>query len=339
MVHVIGPQQTGFKLFSPTDGFTVQQGAGVADDERVKFIGSQGAPAAGILTAARQHHINWNIYRFELTNRIHAPGSDLTQWPGDPTSEADLADGRWGIHAHSLLPDPDTGEMPLIKGNHFRWINKEHGIYICGSVRSERNIYDHCAAQGVQVWFTSPDIVGGAKPGTLGTVASDWQQYTNATLEIGSYFDRYEYCGLYHGRGRAAFACSLKAGPEGAAVEGCSFLHDHHPAGGGWLDWNTTAEPGAIMIEHRPRCRVENNSISYKGMSNRPVILIQNVDGVAKLLNNSFTHGGKIDFVNCDTVIVQGNQFTGSGPEPVVTVRTAAGVVKYKGGVTKDMAF
>ena len=338
MVHAIGPQQIGFKLFQPTDGFTVQQGAGVADNEKVKFIGSRGAPAAGILTAARQHHINWSVYRFEVTNRIHPPGN-LVDWPGEPTSEADLYDGRWGIHAHSLLPDPNTGEMPLIYGNHFRWINKEHGIYICGSCVSEKNLYDHCAAQGIQIWFTATGIVGGAKPGTIGSVAADWATYTNPSLEVGSLNDTFDHCGLFHGRGRAAFACSIKGGPEGAFVDGSKFIHDHHPAGGGWLDWATTAEPGAIMIEHRPRCRVENCTIDYKGMSNRSVILIQNVHGVAKLTNNTFTRGGKIDFVNVDTVVVQGNKYTGSGQPPEVTVRTPNGVILYKGDVQKDVAF
>lgn len=334
MTHVIGPQQIGLKL-STSNGWDMHEKLGLPAGEPVKFIGTQGAPAAAILgDNQRPHVINFTVSNLESTNRRHLPGSDLALWPGDPTSEADLADGRWGIHVHGVLPDPNTGQMPTVSDCRFRWVNNEHGIYACGSIRSERNHFDHCAAQGLQLWFTAAGFPGGAKPGTLGTVPADWPEYTGGHLEIGSYGDHYDHCGLFHGRGRAAYACSIKAGPEHAVVADCTFDHNHHP--GDWLEWATNAEPGAILIEHRPSCDIRRNAFNYDGMqsSTRGMLYIKDIAGLARLRkNNVFAFGGKIAFVDCGDVLLEGCQWKGVGPPPRVSV-IDNGVTIWKGLVT-----
>jgi len=351
VTKVLGPKTVCIYVpGGPSDGWSphVVLGLDPAVD-RIKFICGQGAPAAGVMSYGNHAITNWSVANAEFTSRIHPAGSDLTAWPGDPTKVTDLYKGRWGIQVHGLLPDPNTGEMPEISGCHFRWISQEHGAYSMGACSSRNNYYDHCAAQGFQLINYAIHPKDPADPSA--DMPPDWRDYTGPHLEVGSYGDRYEYCGLQHGVSRAAFACSIKAGLEGAVVADGVFTHDHHPAGGGWLNWQGTkkpgasgplAEPGAILIQDRPRADIRRCAINYKGMSNRPVILVQRVSGLTRLRKNvAFGFGGTILIEMGEVqghmvgdVVIEGSTFTGTGAPPQVSVRSHDGVELYSGPVT-----
>jgi len=321
MVHVIGPSYDGVFLKASTPDFSLQDYAGVESGERVKVIVTH---RAGVITNLRQPQPRWDIHNAEFTARVHDfPRDDPRNavWPGEPQSEQDLYRARWAERAYMLYDG-------VIEECLFRWLHKEHGPYLTlvGNFLVRRNVFDHCAGQGLQIV---------QRPNEIDTAL--WPLDPDAVIDIRG--NAFNYCGLWHGRGRAAFACTAFGGAEVVVVRRNRFIHDHDRPG--WLQWIDKATPGAINIDRRRIAKVLNNRIAYKGMRSRPVIRLNGATehSYAILRGNDFIHGGKIDVTSFDAVVIARNTYSPADPnepEPIVRVWDRGGVNIHTGPISQD---
>ena len=248
----------------------------------------------------------------------HVQGNEFTATSVDvPAKESDLYKARWGVRAYGMREG-------RFEENKFRWIHKEHGLYldVIGDMLIRRNHFDHCAAQGSQI-VNRPNMV-----------LPEWGDMHGAIQFVNNVYD---HCGLWHGSGRAAFACSVFEGAQKVLLKHNKLIHNHNA--GEWYSWrpDQNNQPGAIMVQGRPQALINQNQIDYQGMRSRPLILIKNIAGLARLSGNQFLHGGShIDIMDCGDVVIARNEFLGEGAPPQVRVFDGDNILIHDAPVTED---